>query len=608
MSNQEEQAQDSLTYLMTNEVSVLPGFNPRKFFDDALFRELVASVKETGVVQPIIVRPKTDNSFGYWIVAGERRYRAAIEAKLTEIPVVIKNLSDNEAQLVATIENTHRDDMAPSEEAEAARKILTGCNNDRKEAMRLLGWSQFKFESRLLLLHAAPDVLDALTQRKIKLGHAELLSQLPHDIQTATLAKIVEHGYSVSDLKERVSSYALEISKACFNLTDCMNCPHNSALQATLFEESIGTGKCGNRPCYENKTKEAIEQKKRELSEKYPLIFLDTERAPSTFKIVCQQGNDGVGKTQLEQGCRQCAHFGAVLSTSPNSLGKITEDCCFKLECHKEKVAEYQAASRPAPVKHPPAEAKTKAENSDAEKKKSGPEKSQGSTKASAAEVPTKVAEKIETFFRELGAKEAAKDKRMSLLLNTFALYRLVRPTCIGDSFLPQGLDRYDSSLDKFLKAVSVLEINEIVSINHHLIATLLGEHEKTMPGSQKIWATGAACVTSILNIDLSDHFKIDEEFLGSFTKSGIESVLKEAVNANGERFVEYYESKEGQVFSKLMKKKNNEIIEEVFNCGYDFTGFVPSCVLKVQVDNKAQKEEKEINPNPQTISQSQAA
>jgi ParB family chromosome partitioning protein len=220
--------QAKLTKLPIDHISVQEGFNPRKFFDNCEFQQLVLSIQAEGVIQPIIVRPVADGN-GYWVVAGERRWRAAKEAGLTEIPAVVRNLSDREARLIATVENSQRADMSPAEEAVAARDVLSDCGGDKAEALRLLGWSAVKFDARLLLLHAAPEVLTALTERQIKLGHAELLSQLPSDFQSATLSKILENGYSVAELKSRLASFSLDLSKATFDKTACNGCPHNSS-------------------------------------------------------------------------------------------------------------------------------------------------------------------------------------------------------------------------------------------------------------------------------------------------------------------------------------------------------------------------------------------
>lgn len=104
-----------------NLISIQEGFNPRVYFSDGEMQELIASIKSEGVLQPIVVRLQPDNKT-YWVVAGERRYRAAVAAGLPEIPAVVRHLDDKQARLTATIENTQRADMSPGEEAIAARK------------------------------------------------------------------------------------------------------------------------------------------------------------------------------------------------------------------------------------------------------------------------------------------------------------------------------------------------------------------------------------------------------------------------------------------------------------------------------------------------------
>lgn len=594
--------QAEFTKLPIDQISVQEGFNPRKFFDNYEFQQLVVSVQAEGVIQPIVVRPVTDGK-GYWIVAGERRWRAANEAGLIEIPAVVRKLSDREARLIATVENSQRADMSPSEEAVAARDVLTDCGGDKGEALRLLGWSCVKFDARLLLLHAAPEVLDALTERKIKLGHAELLSQLPSDFQTATLAKILENGYSVAELKIRLSSFALELSKATFDKSGCNGCPHNSSVQSSLFEEHINEGRCANRACYEQKTEAAMLEKKASLSEQYAVVFLDTERRPDSYKIICQSGSEGVGKSQFEQGCKQCAHFGALLSTSPDRLGRITEDCCFNLDCHKDKVAGYQesfkatsasanndkgkGSSKKSTKPIQPATGKSSADSNNG-----SAEKDDDTGNASAAIPPARVIEKVEAFYRDLGAKQIADNKLAVLCVNTFALYRLVRGSLPIEKMLEPLKDprRIGCEIDEFVKTLSLLGLEETLAFNHRLLSHLLGEHEKSTPILNKTWAKGAASVLNVTKAGLADHFILDREFLGSFTKAGMEGMLRETINDKGLSFVEHYENQsEKHKIAALMKKKNNEILDEVFGCGYDFAGFVPSCVLKFMGEDSHQ-------------------
>jgi ParB family transcriptional regulator, chromosome partitioning protein len=262
--------------LPIGEIKAKEGFNPRKYFDPSEHAELVESVKENGIIQPIMVRPVSDGSGGYWVVCGERRFRAAREAGLAHIPVVVRDISDAEAMVVAIIENAQRANITPAEEAQSARKVLMGCGNDRQEAMRLLGWGQSKFDSRMLLLHADQAVLDALAERKIKLGHAELLSQLPSEFQVNTLTKIISDGYTVGDLKAKLAGFSMDLSKACFNKSECQACPHNSALQASLFDDHIEGGKCASHDCFKSKTDTAMLAKKGDLTEQYAVVFLDT--------------------------------------------------------------------------------------------------------------------------------------------------------------------------------------------------------------------------------------------------------------------------------------------------------------------------------------------
>ncbi|MEQ1486699.1 hypothetical protein [Methyloglobulus sp.] len=320
--------------------------------------------------------------------------------------------------------------------------------------------------------------------------------------------------------------------------------------------------------------------------------YSSTERTKGSYAINCQLGQNGVGKAQFEQGCRQCAHFGALLSTSPDQLGKVTEDCCFNLECHKEKVATYQASIKPEPATTTgkPASKMTATDKKGTLASGDTKKPSKEGMGASAAMIPGKVTEKIETFYRDLAAKTVAENQRLMLCLNTYTLLRFVKSSFV-DELWPDSIRKNASvtlELDRFLKRLSTLDTQEIKAFNQRLVRHFLAEHEKSVPISTKTWAKGASEAVNQLNINLSGHFLIDREFLGSFTKSGIESILLEAVNGKGQGFIAQYEAQgEGKKFSSLVKKKNGEILDEAFGCGYDFTGFVPACVFNFMGEDK---------------------
>lgn len=121
-----------LAHLPLNLVQIDAAHNPRSYFEDEAMRSLIESVRENGIIQPITVRPNDDEPGSYHLIAGERRLRAAKAVGLTEIPAIVRLVDADQAHVLATIENTLRDDMSPAEEAQAARKILALCGGDRE--------------------------------------------------------------------------------------------------------------------------------------------------------------------------------------------------------------------------------------------------------------------------------------------------------------------------------------------------------------------------------------------------------------------------------------------------------------------------------------------
>ncbi|WGS83918.1 PRTRC system ParB family protein [Methylomonas sp. UP202] len=582
----------NLTYLPLDSISIQEGFNPRVYFCDKEMQELIASIKAEGVLQAIIVRPQPGGDT-YWVVAGERRYRAAVAAGLSDIPAVVRHLDDKQARLLATIENTQRADMSPGEEAIAARQVLSDCGGDRAEALRLLGWSAQKFEGRLLLLHASVEVLNALTARTIKLGHAELLSQLPTDFQNATLAKLLEHHYSVAELKVRLSQFARPLASAIFDTADCAACHHNSRLQATLFDEHVEEGRCANPDCFNQKIQDTVEMRKRDLQDRFAAVFVDTEKPPHSFTVVMQLGQTGVGKTQLETGCRQCQHFGALLSTNPDSPGKVTEDCCFELECHAQKVQHYQKSLLPPTSSKARAGAQAPRNVATGAGHPDPSDPAKKSAAATSAAPPGKVLEHIEGFFRDTSAQHIGQHRHAKLLVNSFALYRLIQSTFPKEA-LPavpattQASWPMFGNLRDFIDAFGGLSVEEAMAFNERMLMHLLGQHERTNTTMSKGWAMGSAGVCRFMGIALQEAFIVTREFLSGFTKSGMEGLLREAINGNGVGFVRYYEGlNEKNTFANLMKQKNGEILDEVFGCGYDFAGFVPACVIQFLGEDK---------------------
>lgn len=150
---------------------------PRKTFDDETLAELSASIAEHGLLQPIAVRPKP--SGGYLIVAGERRWRASRMAGLTEVPVIVKDVTDEQAMELALVENLQREDLDPVEEAAGIRELMTRCDLTQEQAARKLGKSRSALANSLRLLSLPETVLELLKSGFITIGHAKVILGLP---------------------------------------------------------------------------------------------------------------------------------------------------------------------------------------------------------------------------------------------------------------------------------------------------------------------------------------------------------------------------------------------------------------------------------------------
>ena len=162
--------------LPLREIEPDPG-QPRKTFDDETLAELSASIAEHGLLQPIAVRPKP--SGGYLIVAGERRWRASRMAGLTEVPVIVKDVTDEQAMELALVENLQREDLDPVEEAAGIRELMTRCDLTQEQAARKLGKSRSALANSLRLLSLPETVLELLKSGFIAIGHAKVVLGLP---------------------------------------------------------------------------------------------------------------------------------------------------------------------------------------------------------------------------------------------------------------------------------------------------------------------------------------------------------------------------------------------------------------------------------------------
>lgn len=176
---------------------------PRKIFDEDALAELADSIAKHGVIQPLLVRPMPDGS--YQLVAGERRWRASRMAGLTEVPVVIKELSDDEAMALALIENLQREDLNAIEEAQGIKALMDTLSLTQDEAAERVGKSRPAVANALRLLKLPDSVIALVSDAKLSPGHARALLGFKDEqdiIETADL--IIEKGLTVRDVEKLV--------------------------------------------------------------------------------------------------------------------------------------------------------------------------------------------------------------------------------------------------------------------------------------------------------------------------------------------------------------------------------------------------------------------
>lgn len=192
----EEGAESEVTRLPLREIEPDPD-QPRKNFDEEALAALSASIAENGLLQPIAVRPKKAGP-GYIIIAGERRWRAARMAGLEEVPVLVKEVTDEQAAALALIENLQREDLDPIEVAQGCRQLIEKYGLTQEVAAKRLGKSRSAVANTMRLLTLPDSVQKQVSKGEISTGHAKVLLGLPSaQLMTDAANEVAQRGLNV---------------------------------------------------------------------------------------------------------------------------------------------------------------------------------------------------------------------------------------------------------------------------------------------------------------------------------------------------------------------------------------------------------------------------
>ena len=192
-------------------------FQPRKRFDEDNLQDLTNSIKERGIIQPIIVRKSTDQNSKYEIIAGERRWLAAQKAGLHEVPVVITDVNDLKSLEFAIIENVQRHDLNAIEEARGYQRLINEFTYDQEKVAKFIGKSRSHVANALRLLTLPMEVLNLIETQKLSPGHAKILVGLNNAFFVAN--KIVEKKLSVRQAENFVKIFRVK-KKSYKNMSD----------------------------------------------------------------------------------------------------------------------------------------------------------------------------------------------------------------------------------------------------------------------------------------------------------------------------------------------------------------------------------------------------
>jgi ParB family transcriptional regulator, chromosome partitioning protein len=335
------------------EISPNP-HNPRKAFAGLKFDELVESIKQKGIIEPIIVRPVKDKKASYEIIAGERRFKAAEIVKLETIPAVVRELSDDEAFDFMVIENLQREDLTEIEEAESFKAYLG--KHGKEGAVELAERTGIRpqyIRRRVAVLDLPFKAVDAWRKGKIVYGHLEQLLRVKEkEAREKLIAEVLRSDswaepMSAKQLREEIDEMAPRLSHALFDkAVACLSCSNNSRVQKALFAIEGANDLCLDPKCFKHKQNDWLTAnwKLTEFHESYKtngFRFSDSFRRGSY-----QEFHDW--STHPAKKCFSCDKFVTILDSDGQEVEKRA---CLDPRCYDQLAATGKAAARGEKIK-----------------------------------------------------------------------------------------------------------------------------------------------------------------------------------------------------------------------------------------------------------------
>lgn len=556
-----------LARVLLTDIHIRPGGNPRRKKSASSRARIKNSIASEGVLSAIRISPR-ENAPGYWLVYGHTRYELSQELGIPDIPAQIRKMSEQEMRVAAIVENIFREDMTPVDEGAAAKELLISLKNDTEEAMRILGWSKRKLDSRILLTHATDEVNQALCDNLIQLGHAELLCGLRAEAQGSALKKLLECNMTVGELREKLQQATLLLSNAIFDTAACNLCPHNSTTQANLFGSSMEKSRCMNPACFNQKMELRLGEIKSELLDTVPTVKQDNEVPANSHTSVFASE---VGEGQFTA-CQSCSYFGAIIKSTVGCAGQVVRSQCFNLQCHAEKKKAFDTELE---------ESKLAAKGRVTERIQNNPSNNPKSPLPKADSLSSALVERHHAIHRQAAG---AAIKESPALAKAIAILALMHDGRITPKKLPSG---WPTSLSGPSRATALSLLTRFPEEKLDTLLIDMAARQVTSSNDMRTAASPshdtfgglAEMVCKLAHADMSKHFAIDADYLNLLTKGAIEELLKEA------GFEEFYckQKSDPKAFKALLGLKKPELIKGIAEAGFNFQGYVPSHLKLVQ-------------------------
>lgn len=490
--------------------------NYRRSYDETKMEELVASIKEQGIIEPLVVRPLNGNGT-FEIVVGHRRYNAASLANLEVVPVVVRELTDEEVLEIQVVENSQREDPNPIDEALGFKRLLDTGHYNAETIATKIGHSISYVLGRLRLLYIPEEAQEMLMSGEVSLGHALLLTRYRHASDQENLLAIIteDTGITVKEAESRLERMSPSLEEAEFNCKECEACQYRSRNQTNLFPQlEEASDDCMDIQCYKEKTYAHYQSIVDERAEQGFKILMDPEEVEKLLSWQAKNSCAIAAKSQYyrtkrpkryKTECMKCQEFHAwYLFTFTPPYGN-REELRFGEICLNKKCLEKMERAR-----------------GDSDGNQGGESQNEPISFAN----PEKARLCRDRFLKSIMPGKVAVSPVAQKRLLIFNLLLQYKP-------LLSNLEKMNDLFPEFREEMEELGWWGASDIYHCVMSVPLENLDNVLQGTLvaslgETYAEILLLASPEAGVDFSTEFAVDEEFLRGKTKAALVELIRE--------------------------------------------------------------------------------